>query len=1328
MKIDTTENWNKATNFYPFKGEIILYSDVKKFKVGDGDHIPKDLPFYAEYESINTGDGNESIIFGEGSATGDYAIAGGTTDSSLVKEITGIEIESIPDSSIEAELGEGGLRLKENLLANPEPRASGAASLSFGTGTNSITAMSVTTGAGTEAGSKGFYIHRIHIPEDGGNITIDLSTTKKPYYKYQIKEGLVFGDLVWREGNKNTRSWTSEAGNLIKNKWAVGDRVNVTLMKIHCLNESIVAIDDVNGILTITNSGDITASEVAAATEFKGATGLAEAEIKLAVLATYQFTVAVPAKPDVGIAEIHFAAVSSGLGSIAAGTLSEAHGSMNLAAGQFSYVVGQNNKTGYGAFASGQDNEALGYNTHVSGNNNSAIGSGSSAEGYKTTAYGENSHIEGNSVKKFNEDGAVTKLTTNNIYQDWKDKDAYTKYSLAYGDYSHVEGQNNIALGSRAHAEGWMTAAKGWSSHSEGKNTEALGENSHVEGLGTIANSPEQHVQGRYNTIDNNGIYAHIIGNGTSTKRANIHTIDWDGNARFSGNLKHNGVYHLGPYNDFANGYLIDIGSSTSNIKVTLKVTGNGYGTQNNPNLPINSIFQFRNYNENDKQYIVRPSGMTLGADIGNLNVYNLNGRLYAHLERKSSDRVYYFEILSDKTSLSPKVTDEAAAASGTAIIPKVVATKADIDNLINNSTEALDTLTELAAALNDDKNFASTVTNNLAQKADKTHTHNSLNVGNIGSDANPVYFKDGKPVQSIYDLAEHDLILDRLRTVEGDVVVYDNAIENQPLDIISYIGANNLNLVESTARISPDDSGKCSNDLGVFAANTYTIYYEAFESDPDGISTRPINLDIVSGNNIFNSTCGKPMTFVHTGGSIKLCSNYQAWCSTLKLEIGTEYTGVCDSNVRFSSIKLTQSGKNLLNPSAVLAASKSTSLNYDIFTTHFSDASLYLNCTWMDPKSYPSGTYTITFIPVTEGACVSVYIYAKDDNTELTKKIDIGTNDVTSLSFTADREFVVAIGGASSDQYRGTHSFKLQLEVGDSKTDYEPFREERTFTREFSSEVIMGYISAGTFNWSTGELIDFDGTTYQLDPQEIPALAGTNCLYSSTGKTAVKQDCVKIDKTLTKNNAAADAKATGDKIKTLQSWVDAHKIGTTNNVIHNKGTYSLGTHNDYSKGYLIEVGPMADNIKGVLNIIANGYGLETENLPIMAVVQFYDYNSNGTSAIARFGGVCTGGVLENIRIYRHTPSGKLYIHVPNKTGRMFSFELSTNRTDLTPKVTNASYHTSNLGSTKTITLQQTATQKYVDNKITNAIRYGTTEPQDDDGAPDGSIYIMYEE
>lgn len=152
------------------------------------------------------------------------------------------------------------------------------------------------------------------------------------------------------------------------------------------------------------------------------------------------------------------------------------------------------------------------------------------------------------------------------------------------GTYATAEGYNNKASGSSSHAEGSWTEAKDSWAHAEGYLSQANGAASHAEGYGSIADgvrshaegwyahavSKYQHVQGKHNIpdymynedgsikYDANGKpiiaekYAHIIGNGTSYKdkktgeivevKSNAHTLDWDGNAWFAGDIRLGGV------------------------------------------------------------------------------------------------------------------------------------------------------------------------------------------------------------------------------------------------------------------------------------------------------------------------------------------------------------------------------------------------------------------------------------------------------------------------------------------------------------------------------------------------------------------------------------------------------------------------------------------------------------------------------------------------------------------------------------------------------------------------------------------------------------------
>lgn len=139
------------------------------------------------------------------------------------------------------------------------------------------------------------------------------------------------------------------------------------------------------------------------------------------------------------------------------------------------------------------------------------IGVGSSAIGIDVTATGDASHAEGDTT-------------------------------TASGENSHAEGYNTTASADSSHAEGDYTTASGTSSHAEGNCTTASGENSHAEGASTIASSQNQHVQGKYNIEDLNGTYAHIVGNGEDGKNSNAHTLDWQGNAWYSGKLSQEGT------------------------------------------------------------------------------------------------------------------------------------------------------------------------------------------------------------------------------------------------------------------------------------------------------------------------------------------------------------------------------------------------------------------------------------------------------------------------------------------------------------------------------------------------------------------------------------------------------------------------------------------------------------------------------------------------------------------------------------------------------------------------------------------------------------------
>ena len=112
--------------------------------------------------------------------------------------------------------------------------------------------------------------------------------------------------------------------------------------------------------------------------------------------------------------------------------------------------------------------------------------------------------------------------------------------TIAVGAYGHAEGRDTVAVYA-AHSEGVNTKALAMASHAEGEGTVASGVRSHAQGYYTIATGNQQQVWGKFNIADTAGKYAHIVGGGHGTKpeeRSNIHTLDWDGNAWFAGDVR----------------------------------------------------------------------------------------------------------------------------------------------------------------------------------------------------------------------------------------------------------------------------------------------------------------------------------------------------------------------------------------------------------------------------------------------------------------------------------------------------------------------------------------------------------------------------------------------------------------------------------------------------------------------------------------------------------------------------------------------------------------------------------------------------------------------
>ena len=226
---------------------------------------------------------------------------------------------------------------------------------------------------------------------------------------------------------------------------------------------------------------------------------------------------------------------TEGYNTLALGDYSHAEGSNNIASEENSHAEGE------GSTASGLHSHAEGLNVvasalaaHAEGTLTIVDGQSAHAEGFQTASMGYASHAEGYGTYKIPD--TITSSTANStVIEAWQS----SKFIMAKGRGSHAEGYDTLAVSTyAAHAEGGKTLASGNYSHAEGEYSTASGLRAHAEGYQTIASSTNQHVQGRYNIEDTASKYAHIVGNGSyNTDRSNAHTLDWNGNGWFKGDV-----------------------------------------------------------------------------------------------------------------------------------------------------------------------------------------------------------------------------------------------------------------------------------------------------------------------------------------------------------------------------------------------------------------------------------------------------------------------------------------------------------------------------------------------------------------------------------------------------------------------------------------------------------------------------------------------------------------------------------------------------------------------------------------------------------------------
>jgi peptidoglycan hydrolase CwlO-like protein len=254
-----------------------------------------------------------------------------------------------------------------------------------------------------------------------------------------------------------------------------------------------------------------------------------------------------------------------------------------------------------------------------------------------------------------------------------------------------------------------------------------------------------------------------------------------------------------------------------------------------------NAVFEFRTGN-NTTQYfyldqstnqfissaVINAIGLTVGgtADVSILNASTLNVTNDFHSTGFAN--IASVQVSGD-TQLDGNVYLNGSTYAGAMYATTVnsgasnshVATTAfvqgAISDLINGSPAVLDTLNELAAALGNDSNFATTVTNAIALKADST-TVSAINTRLIGSESNITTLQGNvSSINSTLSTVDADIT-----ALEGNVSILQGNVSSINSSITS-LQTNKANLA------SPAFTGVPTAPTAVNSTNTTQIATTAF-------------------------------------------------------------------------------------------------------------------------------------------------------------------------------------------------------------------------------------------------------------------------------------------------------------------------------------------------------------------------------------------------------------------------------------------------------------------------------------------------------------------
>ena len=496
---DTIDSIKEFTTYIEQHGEIAdgFRTDIAGLQTEVGTKVDKEAgkglstnDFNNNYkktlDTIKPGTGDNSIVINDGTASGAYSIAGGTTNKDFVDGVT------------------GGIAGALTTLHPSE--AIGELSIALGADNKAITAGSMALGYDNIAGGKGYYVTAINVATKTITLSTKQTSTSNP------------GTVSWSKGDRlffvNDERYFLEIASISGNVVTLVDMPFTSLMSTNSLtgkpnDRAIINLDK-------PESGTINIGWGAMSTGIQNeAVGSSSYAMGYKNIVAGDFGTAFGMENIVG-----YSAFATGNNNKASGKRSFASGDNNIASGALAHAEGgDNTASGDVAHVEGSNNKATGWASHAEGGYTTASASKAHAEGHETTASGINSHAEGKSTTASGEN-AHAEGQGNTASGIASHAEGYE--NKVSGNYAHVEGRKTEATKEHAHAEGYNTRAYGACAHTEGHNTEASGEDSHAEGKGTNASSYTSHAEG-LNSIAS-GQTSHAEGISTESSGKAAHT------------------------------------------------------------------------------------------------------------------------------------------------------------------------------------------------------------------------------------------------------------------------------------------------------------------------------------------------------------------------------------------------------------------------------------------------------------------------------------------------------------------------------------------------------------------------------------------------------------------------------------------------------------------------------------------------------------------------------------------------------------------------------------------------------------------------------------